>query len=211
MLQWLHSFVGHLSLCESYEFSNRPSLQVPAKFFELLSECQGLALKLWANPECKAMFPQGLNSMYQIVTAESHLSQGLSWELKVAAQERQKLFLQELEGRLIAPPPPPPAPPPLAASGRRNKRKGTASANSPISVPSAQHAVPSTSEENSPIFHTKSKSKKLRYRVAVLSTREGNPPIPVPLDSVPPGMRPCNYESKKMELCLQIQQIISIL
>ena len=35
------------------------------------------------------------------VTAES---QGLSWELKVAAQERQKLFLQELEGRLIAPP-----------------------------------------------------------------------------------------------------------
>ena len=100
---------------------------LPAKFFELLSECQGLALKLWANPECKAMFPQGLNSMYQIVTAESYLSQGLSWELKVAAQERRKLFLQELEERLIAPPPP-------AASRRHtgHKRKGTASANSPI-------------------------------------------------------------------------------
>ena len=74
------------------------------------------------------MFPQGLNSMYQIVTAESHLSQGLSWELKVAAQERQKMFLQELEGCLIAPPPPPPAPPspsppPPAASGRRNRKK----------------------------------------------------------------------------------------
>ena len=34
------------------------------------------------------------------VTAER---QGLSWELKVAVQERQKLFLQELEEPLIAP------------------------------------------------------------------------------------------------------------
>jgi len=85
---------------------------LPAKYFDLLRECRGLALKLWANPECKAMFPQGLNSMYQ--TADG---QGLSWELKVAAQESQKLFLQEIEGRLIAPPPPPPPPPPQAASG----------------------------------------------------------------------------------------------
>ena len=56
--------------------------------------------------------------------------QGLSWELKVAV-------LQEIEERLIAPPPP-------AARRRhtRHKRKGTAS---------AQHAVPSTREENSPI------------------------------------------------------------
>ena len=74
------------------------------------------------------MFHRGLESMYH-VTAES---QGLSWELKVAAQERQKLFLQELKERLIAPPSP-------AASRRHtgHKRKGTASA--------------STSEENSPI------------------------------------------------------------
>ena len=97
---------------------------LPANFFEFLSECQGLALKLWANPECKAMFHRGLESMFH-VTAES---QGLSWELKVSAQERQKLFLQELEGCLIAPPPPLPAPPspsppPPAASGRRNSRK----------------------------------------------------------------------------------------
>ena len=170
---------------------------LPAKCFELLSEFQGLALKLWANPECKAMFHRGLESMYH-VTAES---QGLSWELKVAAQERQKLFLQELEGRLIAPPPPPPAPPPLAASGRRNKRKGTASANSPISVPSAQHAVPSTSEENSPISEPNPNRKKMRYRVAIPSTRKGNSSIPVPLDSVPPGMRALQLWLKKMELC----------
>ena len=79
--------------------------------------------------------------MYQ--TAEG---QGLSWELKVAAQERQKLFLQEIERNFIAPFPP-------AGGGRHtgHKRKGTASANSPISVPSAQQAVPSKSEENSPI------------------------------------------------------------
>ena len=99
------------------------------------------------------------------VTAES---QGLSWELKVA-QERQKLFLQELEERLIAPPP--------SAASRRHTghtRKGTANANSPISVPSAQHAVPSTSEENSPISVPNPNRKKLRYRVAVPSTREGN-------------------------------------
>ena len=74
-----------------------PPTDLPAKVFELLSKCRGLALKLWANPECKAMFPQGLNSMYQ--TAEG---QGLSWELKVAAQESQKLFLQEIEERLIS-------------------------------------------------------------------------------------------------------------
>ena len=44
--------------------------------------------------------------MYQIAGGK-----GLSWELKVAAQERQKLFLQEIKERLIAPFPP-------AASGR---------------------------------------------------------------------------------------------
>ena len=38
------------------------------------------------------MFPQGLASMYHTVTAEG---QGLSWEVKVSAQ--QKLFLQEIE------------------------------------------------------------------------------------------------------------------
>ena len=54
------------------------------------------------------MFHRGLESMFH-VTAKS---QGLSWELKVAAQERQKLFLQEIKERLIAPFPP-------AASGRR--------------------------------------------------------------------------------------------
>ena len=68
------------------------SVDLPTKFFELLSECQGLALKLWANPECKAMFHRGLESMFH-VTAES---QGLSCELKVAAQERPKIFLQEI-------------------------------------------------------------------------------------------------------------------
>ena len=50
-------------------------------------------MKLWANPECKAMFPQRLRSMYQTVTGEG---QGLSWELKVAAQEHQKLFLHNM-------------------------------------------------------------------------------------------------------------------
>ena len=60
------------------------------------------------------MFPRGLTSMYQTVTAEG---QGLSWELKVAAPEGQKLFLQEIEERLIAPPPP-------AASGRHTGWKG---------------------------------------------------------------------------------------
>ena len=40
--------------------------------------------------ECKAMFYRKIEPMYN-VTAES---QGLSWELKVAAQELQKLFLQ---------------------------------------------------------------------------------------------------------------------
>ena len=59
---------------------------LPANFFELLSKCQGLALKLWANLECKAMFHRGLESMYH-VTAKGR---GLSWELKVAAQEHQK-------------------------------------------------------------------------------------------------------------------------
>ena len=49
----------------------------------------------------------------------------------------------------------------------------------------------------------------MRYRVAIPSTREGSSPTPVRLDSVPPDMRA--YESKKMEFCLQIQQIISIL
>ena len=83
------------------------------------------------------------------------------------AQERQKLFLQELEELLISPPPP-------AASRLHNghKRKGTES---------AQHAVPSTRKENSPISIT-------NQNVAVPSTREGNSPIPVPLDSVPPGI-----------------------
>ena len=64
--------------------------------------------------------------MYHNVTAKG---QGLYGELKVAAQERQKLFLQEIEERLIAPLPP-------AASGRHTgqKRKGTASAR--VSDPS---------------------------------------------------------------------------
>ena len=115
---------------------------------------------------------------------------------------------KELEGRIIAPPPPPPAPPPLAASGRRNKRKGTASANSPISVPSAQHAVPSTSEENSPI----SVQKKKCDTALQFQTQERE--IHQYLYHWTPcrlACKPCNYESKKMELCLQIQQIISIL
>ena len=41
--------------------------------------------------------------MYQTVTEEG---QGLSWELQVAAQEHQKLFLQEIEASFIAPLPP---------------------------------------------------------------------------------------------------------
>ena len=52
--------------------------------------------------------------------------------------------------------------------------------------------------------------KKMQYSVAVPSTREGYSPIPVPLD-VPPGMRALHLRVKKMELCLQIQQIVSIL
>ena len=38
---------------------------LPAKFFDLLSECQGLTLKLWANQVCKAIFHRRLTSMYQ--------------------------------------------------------------------------------------------------------------------------------------------------
>ena len=142
--------MGHFCLGESYEFCKQPSCES----FDLLSECQGLALKLWANPECKAMFPRGLTSMYQ--TAEG---QGLSWELKVAAQERQKLFLQEIERNFIAPFPP-------AGGGRHtgHKRKGTASANSPISVSSAQDAVPSTSEENSPKPNRKKCDTALQFQ-----------------------------------------------
>ena len=86
----VHWFGGHLIFVKAMSY-----VDLSTKFFEfcfeLLSKCQGLALKLWANQECKAMFQQGLNSMYQIVTAESHLSQGLSWELKVTAQESQKI------------------------------------------------------------------------------------------------------------------------
>ena len=51
------------------------------------------------------MFHRGLESMCHVTA----ISQGLSWELTVAAQERQKfnrLFLQEIEEQLIAPPPP---------------------------------------------------------------------------------------------------------
>ena len=44
------------------------------------------------------MFPRGLTSMYQTAGG-----QGLFWELKVAAQERQKLFLQEIKECLIVP------------------------------------------------------------------------------------------------------------
>ena len=44
------------------------------------------------------MFPRGLTSIYQTAGG-----QGLSWELKVAAQECQKLFLQEIKEHLIAP------------------------------------------------------------------------------------------------------------
>ena len=62
-------------------------------------------------------------------------------------------------------------PPPPAASRRHtgHKRKGTASAhlavpskreeNSQISVPSAQHVVPRTSEENSPIVSAPNQNK----------------------------------------------------
>ena len=93
-----------------------------------------------------------------------------------SAQERQKLFLQELEGRLITPPPPPPAPPPPAASRRHtgHKRKGTASANSPISVPSANMLFQAQVRKFTNI-RTKSKipnRKKIRYRAAIPSTRE---------------------------------------
>ena len=44
------------------------------------------------------MYPQGLMSMYQTAGG-----QGLFWELKVAAQESQKLFLPEIEEHLITP------------------------------------------------------------------------------------------------------------
>ena len=123
--------------------------------FEVLSECQDLALKLWANAECKAMFPRGVESKYHTVTAEG---QGLSWELKVAAQERQKLFLQEIEERFFAPLPP--------AGGRRHtgqKRKRTRSAqvsnSSNLAYPDSRYLqiekkkwfqLPSTRERNSP-------------------------------------------------------------
>ena len=60
---------------------NSPT-DLPAKIFELLSK------KLWANQECKVMFPLGLTLMYQTVTAES---QRLSSKLKVAAQEGKKI------------------------------------------------------------------------------------------------------------------------
>ena len=162
------------------------------------------------------MFHKGIESMYH-VTAEG---QGLSWELKVAAQEHQKLFLQEIEEHLIAPL--------LPAASRRHtghKRKGTASSqhavpstrekNSPISIPSAQHVVPSTKEENSPISvpsaqhavptskHKRGKftnictteSKKNGYSGAVPSTREGNSPKPV-LDLVPPGPVACKHNEE---------------
>ena len=84
------------------------------------------------------------------------------------------MFLQELEELLISPPPPA-----AIRLHTGHKRKGTAS---------AQHAVPSTSEENSPISIPNQNLKKLLYSIAVPSTREGNSPIPLPLDLVPPGI-----------------------
>ena len=152
---------------------------LPANFFELLRKCQGLALKLLVNPECKAMFHPGLESMYH-VTAES---QGLSWELKVAAQEHQNLFLQELEGPLIAPPPPPPAPPQPGASRRHtgHKRKGTASANPPISIPSAQHMLFQAQVRKIHQYPNQIQIEKNAILHFSSSTRGGNSPIPLHL------------------------------
>ena len=162
---------------------------LPANCFELLSNCQGLALKLWANLECKAMFPQS-TSMYQTFTDKD---QGLSWELKVAAQERQELFLQEIEASFIAPLPP-------AGGGRHTgqKRKQTSNLADPdVQVPANRKKC--GSKHNRGKFtniHTKSR-QKMQYSVAVPSTREGNSPIPVPLDSVPPGLRALQLQVKK--------------
>ena len=159
--------------------------------FEILSECQDLALKLWANAECKAMFPRGVESKYHTVTAEG---QGLSWELKVAAQERKKLFLQEIEERFFAPLPP--------AGVKRHtgqKRKRTRSAqvsnSSNLAYPDSRYlqiekkkAIPTSKHKRGKFTKTGTKSNKMRYRAAVPSTRERNSPIQVPF-----------------ELCLQLE------
>ena len=151
-----------------------------SKKFEFLSKCQGLASKLWANPECKAMFHHGLESMYHF-TAEG---QGLSWELGLAAQVRQKWFLQEIEGRLIAPLPP--------VANRRHNRRHTG--NKRKGKASAQHAVLSTKEENSPIS-IPNREKNVIQRCS--SKHEGNSSIPVLMYSVPPGMRALQLRVKK--------------
>ena len=116
------------------------------------------------------MFLRGFTSIYQTVTSEG---QGLSWELKVAAQDRQRLFLQEIEERFIAP-----LPPALVQQvvGTTLGRTGRAQVSDPSNLADPDFQVPAN-------------RKKLRCHFAVPSTREGNSPIPVPLDSVPPAMR----------------------
>ena len=121
------------------------------------------------------MFPRKLTSMYQTATAEG---QWLSWELKVAAQ-RQKLFLQEIEERLIVPLPP-------AASERHTgqKRKGTGSV-----------VIPSNLAD--PDFQVPANTKKSQYSVAVPRTRNRNSPILVPLDSMQPAVRALQLRVEK--------------
>ena len=75
------------------------------------------------------------------------------------AQERQKLFLQELEELLISPPPPA-----AIRLHTGHKRKGTAS---------AQHAVPSTSEENSPISIPSQNLKKIAIQCCSSKHKRG--------------------------------------
>ena len=79
-------------------------------------------------------------------------AKGLSWELKVAAQESQKLFLQEIEASFIAQLPP--AGGGLHSVHTGQKRIQTSNLADPdFQVPANQekNGVPSTRDGNSPI------------------------------------------------------------
>ena len=127
------------------------------------------------------MLTRGLESIYHTVTPEG---QGLSCELKIAAQERRKMFLQEIEERLMAPPPP-------AASRRHNgqKRKGTASAQSAILAILLIQISRCLQIENCYTALQFHKQEREIHQYLYHCT-----PCRLPCE-------PCTFESKKMELC----------
>ena len=130
--------------------------------------------------------------MYHNVTAKG---QGLYGELKVAAQERQKLFLQEIEEHFFAPLPP-------AGGGRhteqKRKRTGSAQVSNPsnladpdFQVPAnrKKKAIPTSKHKRGKFTKNGTKSREKSDTALQFQAQERNSPIPVPLDSVPPAMR----------------------